>query len=130
MTDPTPATPDEDADETPVETVERRPRTALRTTVRWLQRIVVALVGATLGVLLLGRVEAPIGPFDATVAFTPATTGGAELEIPRWAPWPSTPTTARSASTSSCAGWTSCGRRRWPPTPASSTAWSTGSART
>jgi predicted MPP superfamily phosphohydrolase len=82
VTDPTPATPDEDADEAPVETVERRPRTALRTTVRWLQRIVVALVGATLGVLLLGRVEAPIGPFDATVAFTPATTGGAELEIP------------------------------------------------
>ncbi|MEI4270276.1 metallophosphoesterase [Klenkia sp. LSe6-5] len=57
-------------------------RRGVRLTVRWLQRIVVALVGATLGVLLLGRVEAPIGPFDATVAFTPAISGGAELEIP------------------------------------------------
>ncbi|SDP51701.1 Predicted phosphohydrolase, MPP superfamily [Klenkia soli] len=72
MTDPTPA-PDE---------LPEPARTGLRTTVRWLQRVVVAVVGAALGVLLLGRVDAPIGPFDATVAFTPAVGGGAELEIP------------------------------------------------
>ena len=79
MTDPAPEQlPDALGDE-PDRPAGRR---ALDTTVRWLQRLVVAVVGATLGVLLLGRVEAPIGPFDATVAFTPAASGGAELEIP------------------------------------------------
>ncbi|QNG39057.1 metallophosphoesterase [Geodermatophilaceae bacterium NBWT11] len=70
----------DDVEGDPTPTPARRSR--LRGPVRWLQRIVVALVGATLGVLLFARVEAPIGPFDATVAFTPATDGGAELEIP------------------------------------------------
>jgi predicted MPP superfamily phosphohydrolase len=68
--------------EAPADEAPATDRRGLRTTVRWLQRIVVALVGATLGVLLLGRVEAPIGPFDATVAFTPAGSGGAQVEIP------------------------------------------------
>ncbi|SFK37540.1 metallophosphoesterase [Geodermatophilus ruber] len=53
----------------------------LRTARRWTVRLVVALAGALLGVLLLGRVEAPIGPFDATVALRPAG-GGAHLDIP------------------------------------------------
>jgi predicted MPP superfamily phosphohydrolase len=44
-------------------------------------RALVATSGAVLGVLLFGHVEAPIGPFDATVAFSPAG-GGAQLEIP------------------------------------------------
>ncbi len=90
VTDPSSPTPDGDppADTLPgsvADTPDRRAalhRVRVGTTVRWLQRIVVALVGATLGVLLLGRVEAPIGPFDATVAFTPAIRGGAEVEIP------------------------------------------------
>ncbi|MCO7222280.1 metallophosphoesterase [Klenkia sp. PcliD-1-E] len=59
-----------------------REHPATRRTLRWTQRVVVAVVGATLGVVLFGRVEAPIGPFDATVAFTPAASGGAEVEIP------------------------------------------------
>lgn len=54
----------------------------MRAVVRWSQRVVVAVVGATLGIALLGHVEAPIGPFDATVSFTPAPSGGAEVEIP------------------------------------------------
>ena len=48
---------------------------------RWAVRGLVATTGAVLGVLLFGHVEAPIGPFDATVAFSPAG-GGAQLEIP------------------------------------------------
>nr|WP_204332368.1 metallophosphoesterase [Geodermatophilus sabuli] len=48
---------------------------------RWTVRVVIALVGAFLGILVLGRVAAPIGPFDATVAFRPFG-GGADLDIP------------------------------------------------
>jgi predicted MPP superfamily phosphohydrolase len=48
---------------------------------RWAVRLAVVLAGAWLGILLLGRVSAPIGPFDATVAFRPFG-GGAALEIP------------------------------------------------
>ncbi len=83
VTTPGPASDDVEAEAAEAtEAPGRARRSRLRTPVRWLQRIVVALVGATLGVLLFARVEAPIGPFDATVAFTPATGGGAELEIP------------------------------------------------
>ncbi|MGY1622590.1 metallophosphoesterase [Geodermatophilus sp. SYSU D00965] len=53
----------------------------LRGAGRWARRAVVVLVGAWLGVLLLGRVDAPIGPFDATLAFRPFG-GGADLDIP------------------------------------------------
>ena len=48
---------------------------------RWTVRLAVVLAGAWLGILLLGRVSAPIGPFDATVAFRPFG-GGAALDIP------------------------------------------------
>ncbi|MBM7806208.1 putative phosphodiesterase [Geodermatophilus bullaregiensis] len=57
----------------------RSPRS--RAAGRWLFRLAVAVAGAVVGVLLLGRVEAPIGPFDATLAFTP-TGGGATVEVP------------------------------------------------
>ncbi|MGY1823841.1 metallophosphoesterase [Geodermatophilus sp. SYSU D00079] len=48
---------------------------------RWALRLVVVLAGAFLGILLLGRVDAAIGPFDATVAFRPLG-GGADLDVP------------------------------------------------
>jgi predicted MPP superfamily phosphohydrolase len=48
---------------------------------RWALRVAVALAGALLAVLLLGRVSAPIGPFDATVAFRPVG-GGAQVAVP------------------------------------------------
>jgi predicted MPP superfamily phosphohydrolase len=48
---------------------------------RWALRVAVALAGALLAVLLLGRVSAPIGPFDATVAFHPVG-GGAQVAVP------------------------------------------------
>ena len=60
----------------------RRPPRWLRPAGRWATRIGVALVGAVLGILLLGRVEAPIGPFDATMSFQPSWSGGAEVGIP------------------------------------------------
>ena len=41
-----------------------------------------ALAGAVLGILLLGRVEAPLGPVDATLSFQPSWSGGAEVGIP------------------------------------------------
>ena len=54
----------------------------LRTLGRWALRPVVALAGAVLGILLLGRTTAPIGPFDAQLSFRPSLTGGAQLGIP------------------------------------------------
>jgi predicted phosphodiesterase len=53
----------------------------LRRTGRWALRLAVVLAGAFLGILLLGRVDAAIGPFDATVAFRPLG-GGADLDVP------------------------------------------------
>jgi predicted phosphodiesterase len=44
--------------------------------------VVVALAGAVLGILLLGRISAPIGPFDAQLAFRPSLSGGAQVGIP------------------------------------------------
>jgi hypothetical protein len=48
---------------------------------RWALRVLVALVGALVAVLLFGRISAPIGPFDATLAFRPAA-GGAQVAVP------------------------------------------------
>ncbi|RBY93319.1 metallophosphoesterase [Blastococcus sp. TF02A-30] len=47
----------------------------------WALRIGLALGGALVAVLLFARVEAPIGPFDASLAFRPAG-GGAEVSVP------------------------------------------------
>jgi predicted MPP superfamily phosphohydrolase len=61
------------------------PRTAprwLRPAGRWSLRVAITVAGAVMGILLLGRVEAPIGPFDASLAFHPSFHGGAELAIP------------------------------------------------
>ncbi|WP_166532818.1 metallophosphoesterase [Blastococcus xanthinilyticus] len=52
-----------------------------RTTGRWAVRIALALGGALVAVLLFARVSAPLGPFDATLSFHPAS-GGAELAVP------------------------------------------------
>ena len=52
-----------------------------RHVLRWAVRLLVATAGAVLGVVLFAHVEAPIGPFDATVSLRP-TGGGAQLEIP------------------------------------------------
>jgi predicted MPP superfamily phosphohydrolase len=49
---------------------------------RWALRVVVAVAGAVLGILLLGHVTAPIGPFDAQLSFRPSLTGGAQVGIP------------------------------------------------
>ena len=48
---------------------------------RWALRLGVALTGALVAVLLLARVSAPIGPFDASLAFRPAA-GGAQVALP------------------------------------------------
>jgi hypothetical protein len=48
---------------------------------RWALRVLVALIGALVAVLLFGRISAPIGPFDATLAFRP-TGGGAQVAVP------------------------------------------------
>jgi predicted phosphodiesterase len=48
---------------------------------RWALRLLVALTGALVAVLLFGRISAPIGPFDATLAFRPAG-GGASVAVP------------------------------------------------
>ncbi len=48
---------------------------------RWALRVVVALAGAAIAVLLFGQISAPIGPFDATLAFRPAG-GGAAVAVP------------------------------------------------
>jgi predicted MPP superfamily phosphohydrolase len=48
---------------------------------RWALRVLIALAGALVAVLLFGRISAPIGPFDATLAFRPAS-GGATVAVP------------------------------------------------
>jgi predicted MPP superfamily phosphohydrolase len=48
---------------------------------RWSLRVLVALTGAVVAVLLFGRISAPIGPFDATLAFRPVG-GGAAVSVP------------------------------------------------
>jgi predicted MPP superfamily phosphohydrolase len=48
---------------------------------RWALRVVLALIGAVIAILLLGRISAPIGPFDATLAFRPGS-GGAQVAVP------------------------------------------------
>jgi Calcineurin-like phosphoesterase len=48
---------------------------------RWGLRIGIALAGALVAVLLFGRISAPIGPFDASLAFRP-TGGGAQVDVP------------------------------------------------
>ncbi|MGH3645761.1 MAG: metallophosphoesterase family protein [Micromonosporaceae bacterium] len=49
---------------------------------RWLLIAVVALLGATAGVLLNGRVEHDVGPFRAEFAIRPSWTGQTEVQIP------------------------------------------------
>ena len=56
---------------------ERRTRVAAT----WALRVVIALTGALVAVLLLARISAPIGPFDATLAFRPEG-GGAQVGLP------------------------------------------------
>jgi predicted MPP superfamily phosphohydrolase len=48
---------------------------------RWALRVLVAVVGALLAVVLFGRISAPLGPFDADFAFRPSG-GGAEVAVP------------------------------------------------
>jgi predicted phosphodiesterase len=47
----------------------------------WALRAALAVGGALIAVLLFARVQAPIGPFDATLAFRPAS-GGAQVAVP------------------------------------------------
>jgi predicted phosphodiesterase len=47
----------------------------------WALRAALAVGGALIAVLLFARVQAPIGPFDATLAFRPAG-GGAQVAVP------------------------------------------------
>jgi predicted MPP superfamily phosphohydrolase len=63
-------------------TAERRVRLrrVARRTGRWGLCVLVALTGALIGVLLLGRMGAPLGPFDAR--FSVSTGGGVALDIP------------------------------------------------
>jgi predicted phosphodiesterase len=51
-----------------------------RVAARWGARVVVALGGALIAVLLFGHLTAPIGPFDATLAFRPLG-GGAQVNV-------------------------------------------------
>ncbi|WP_448615348.1 metallophosphoesterase family protein [Modestobacter sp. URMC 112] len=88
MTDPAPSPVDAGDRPLPPDADDRtggaplwRGATGRRRLLRWGTRLLVATVGAVLGVLLLAEVDAPIGPFDATVAFRPVG-GGAQLEIP------------------------------------------------
>jgi predicted MPP superfamily phosphohydrolase len=51
-----------------------------RVTGRWAARVVLGLAGALVAVLLFGRLSAPIGPFDTTLAFRPFG-GGAQVDV-------------------------------------------------
>lgn len=43
--------------------------------------LVLAAAGAVLAVTLLGRVDAPVGPFDTTMAVDPVSTGGTDVQV-------------------------------------------------
>ncbi len=64
----------------------RRLRSAGGTVVRAGRRglgvLAVALVGATLGILVAGRVSEDLGPFRADLTITPGLHGGTEVQIP------------------------------------------------
>ncbi|WP_409328555.1 metallophosphoesterase [Trujillonella humicola] len=82
MSEPTDAPPAEvppPADGVPARDRPRRNR--LRTAGRWGLCALVALTGALVGLLLFGRVDAPLGPFDARFSVSP-TGGGVALDIP------------------------------------------------
>jgi predicted phosphodiesterase len=66
----------------PAPPARSRGRRRWRAVGRWALRVGVALAGAVLGILLLGRISAPIGPFDAQLSFRPSLTGGAQVGIP------------------------------------------------
>lgn len=44
--------------------------------------VLVGVLGALLGVLVAGRVTAPVGPFDASLTLTPALHGGTHVDVP------------------------------------------------
>ena len=56
-------------------------RRRTRTAGWWGLRVAIALTGGLIAVLLFARTSAPIGPFDATLAFRPAG-GGAQVALP------------------------------------------------
>ena len=97
---------------------------------RWALRVLVALAGALIAVLLFGRISAPIGPFDAT----PRLPAGRRRRAGR------RPAAGRArrrrlrrpaaAGHRSCSGSTRSAPRRWPPTPSGWPASSTRSATT
>ncbi|MGW2024507.1 metallophosphoesterase family protein [Streptomyces decoyicus] len=49
---------------------------------RSLGLIAVAVLGAWLGLLLIGRVHAPVGPMDTSMALRPSLTGGTTINVP------------------------------------------------
>jgi predicted MPP superfamily phosphohydrolase len=79
-TSPDPTSPDPTSPDPTSPTPSPWPGRA-RTAGRWALRLAVALGGALVAVLLFARIHAPIGPFDATLAFRPAG-GGAQVNIP------------------------------------------------
>ena len=67
---------------TPADEPEAGPRPLRRRVVDLLLTACLALVGATIGVLLFGSTRAEVGPFDATFAARPDLGGGTEVHIP------------------------------------------------
>ncbi|MER6051372.1 metallophosphoesterase [Streptomyces sp. NPDC001793] len=74
--------------------LRRRPRPSRRTPpggwlvpparpyARTLGLVAVSLLGAWLGLLLLGGVRAPVGPMDTSMALRPSLTGGTRITVP------------------------------------------------
>ncbi|WP_051684341.1 metallophosphoesterase [Blastococcus sp. URHD0036] len=80
--DPTSAAADAaEESESPAHDGRARLGRVVRRTGRWGLCVLVALTGAVIGVLLLGRTSAPLGPFDARFSVSP-TGGGVALDIP------------------------------------------------
>jgi predicted MPP superfamily phosphohydrolase len=86
MTEPPEQPPAADGEPAAVEPAPATPshprlRRAGRRAGRWGLCVLVALTGAVVGVLLFGRVDAPLGPFDARFSVSPGG-GGVALDIP------------------------------------------------
>ncbi len=68
--------------------------------VRALGLVAVVMLGAWLGLLVVGNVRVPVGPMDTTMTLRPSFTGGTKINVSPWARCSSTATSPRCASTS------------------------------
>lgn len=75
---------------TPAPRTSARPLSLASRPNPWLQALALAavvLLGAWLGLLVVGNVRAPVGPMNTTMALRPSLTGGTKINVSPSARW-------------------------------------------